>query len=170
MDKEMDVVLRAMTPEDWPQVAEIYRQGIETGLSTLEAEVPPYEKWNQAHIEGCRIVALIDGEIVGWVVLSPVSGRRVYAGVAEVSIYVSERHRGRKIGEILLKALIEASEEAGFWTLQSGIQDANAPSIALHHKCGFRTVGFRERLGRDKNGRWWNLLLLERRSAKNGME
>jgi len=163
--REMDVELRELRAEDWPEVAEIYRQGMETGVATLETEVPSFEKWDGAHVKKCRIAAVREGSVVGWVVLSPVSSRCVYAGVAEVSIYVSARHRGQKLGETLLNAIIEESEKEGYWTLQSSIHEKNDASVALHHRCGFRTVGIRERLGRDGKGRWCDILLLERRSA-----
>jgi phosphinothricin acetyltransferase len=165
----MDVELRELRAEDWPEVAEIYRQGIETGVATLETEVPSFEKWDGGHAEKCRIVAVREGSIVGWVVLSPVSARRVYAGVAEVSIYISEQHRGQRVGQTLLNAVIEASEKEGYWTLQSGIYEKNVASVALHHRCGFRTVGIRERLGKDREGKWCSILLLERRSAGVGL-
>jgi phosphinothricin acetyltransferase len=159
-----------MNAEDWRAVAEIYRQGIETGNATLEAEVPTFERWDAAHTKDCRIVAVLDGAVVGWAALSSVSGRRVYAGVAEVSVYVSEKHRGRQVGQTLLNALNEESEKEGYWTLQSSVAEENIPSVALHHKCGFRTVGVRERLGRDPRGKWRNILLLERRSGKVGQD
>jgi phosphinothricin acetyltransferase len=170
----MSVKTRAMRAEDWPRVAEIYRQGLRTGISTLEREAPPFEVWDAAHDKRCRIVAVLDGaapdgEVVGWVALTPASGRCVYAGVAELSVYVAEESRGRKVGQILLNALIEESEKEGFWTLQAGIQEENAASLALHRRCGFRTVGVRERLGRDPRGKWINIVLLERRSAKVGL-
>jgi phosphinothricin acetyltransferase len=166
----MGIELRELRAEDWPDVAEIYRQGMATGVATLETEVPSFEKWDGAHVKKCRIVAVREGSVVGWIALSPVSGRRVYAGVAEVSIYVSERHRGQKLGETLLNAMITESEKEGFWTLQSGIHEKNAASVALHHRCGFRTVGIRERLGRDGEGQWCSILLLERRSARVGRD
>ena len=164
----MTVSVRGMAPEDWPDVAEIYRQGILTGDATLEAVVSTHEAWDAAHAPRCRLVAVADGETAGWAALSPVSARRVYAGVAEVSIYISEKHRGQKIGQKLLNVLIEESEKEGYWTLQSAISTDNHPSVTLHHKCGFRTVGVRERLGRDPKGRWRDVLLLERRSGKVG--
>jgi phosphinothricin acetyltransferase len=166
----MGVLIRAMSAEDWRAVAEIYRQGIQTGNATLEAEVPTFEKWNAGHAQNCRIVAVLEDVVVGWAALSPVSGRRVYAGVAEVSVYVSAQHRGQRIGQTLLDALNEESEKEGYWTLQSSITQENTPSVALHHKCGFRTVGVRERLGRDSRGKWRNILLLERRSGKAGRD
>jgi phosphinothricin acetyltransferase len=159
-----------MDERDWQAVAEIYRQGIQTGNATLEAEVPAFEKWDAAHKKDCRIVAILDGVVVGWAALSPVSARRVYAGVAEVSVYVSEKHRGRQIGRALLNALNEESEKEGYWMLQSSVTEENTPSVALHHKCGFRTVGVRQRLGRDPRGKWRNIVLLERRSGKVGRD
>jgi phosphinothricin acetyltransferase len=168
--KNITISIREMTPEDWCNVAEIYWQGILTGNATLESAVPAYEAWNAAHAQKCRLVAVADGEAVGWAALSPVSLRRVYAGVAEVSVYISEKRRRQKIGQKLLNTLIEESEKEGYWTLQSSISTDNFPSVALHHKCGFRTVGVRERLGRDPKGRWRDILLLEYRSAKIGID
>jgi phosphinothricin acetyltransferase len=160
-----------MTEADWPQVVAIYREGIETGTATFEAAVPPYEAWDAAHVRTCRLVALIDAATLGgWAVLSPTSSRRAYRGVAEVSIYVGEKHRGQNVGRLLLEALVEASEKEGFWTLQSGVFEQNAASLALHIRCGFRLVGFRERIARDTSGTWRNTLLLERRSARVGLD
>ena len=162
--------IRTMTEADWPQVAEIYREGIETGNATFETVVPMYDKWDAAHARECRIVACMGEKIIaGWAALSPVSSRHVYAGVAEVSVYVGEKCRRQNIGQMLLNALIETSEKRGYWMLQSSIFEGNAASVAVHHKCGFRTVGFRECIGRDKFGKWHNTLLLERRSARVGL-
>ena len=108
------------------------------------------------------------GEVVGWAVLSPVSRRKVYSGVAEVSVYVGSRIRGRGIGKALLRALIEASESSGLWTLQAGIFAINQASISLHERCGFRVVGLRERIG-QLHGVWHDVVLMERRSTKVGL-
>ena len=108
-------------------------------------------------------------EVVGWAALAPVSGRCTYAGVAEVSVYVAERARGRGVGRALLEALIESSEAAGIWTVQAGIFPENIPSLRLHERCGFRVVGTRERIGR-LHGRWRDVVLLERRSGRVGVE
>jgi phosphinothricin acetyltransferase len=162
--------IRGMSTEDWPQVSGIYRQGLATGCSTFEAEVPAFEQWDMAHIQKCRLVALTNGVVSGWAALSPVSGRRVYGGVAEVSVYVGEKYRGQKIGKSLLEAIIAESENEGYWTIQASIFEENTASAALHLKCGFRTVGVRERIGRDSSGKWRNTLLLERRSNKTGMD
>lgn len=164
----MTIILDAMTPEDWPAVAAIYREGIATGLATFETDVPSWEAWDRGHLPVCRLVARCDGEVVGWAALSPVSGRCVYGGVAEVSVYIAESARGQGIGRWLLMALVEASETAGLWMLQAGIFPENRASIALHRTCGFREVGYRERIGR-LHGVWRNTVLMERRSTVVGM-
>jgi len=156
-----------MRPQDWDAVRAIYLEGIATRNATFEQSAPDWEAWDRGHLTCCRLVARIGGEVLGWTALSPVSNRRVYAGVAEFSIYVAERARGRGIGTALLKALIEASEREGIWTLQSGIFPENAASLELCRRCGFRIVGTRERIG-SMDGRWRDVVLLERRSAFAG--
>lgn len=167
MDRGISLVIDAMTADDWPLVRHIYQEGIHTGDATFETEVPAWEIWDQKYHANCRLVARRAGEIVGWAALSPTSARQVYAGVAEVSIYVAASARGQGVGTRLLKALVEASEQAGFWTLQAGIFPENASSIALHYRMGFRQVGVREHIG-HMNGRWRDVVLLERRSKKVG--
>ncbi len=153
-----------MLPAHWPAVADIYRQGIETGNATFQASVPGWESWDQSHMADCRLVALTaKGDVAGWAALSAVSSRCVYAGVAEISIYVAASARGKGIGKALLQALVAESERKGFWTLQAGIFPENIASIHMHEACGFRVVGRRERIG-QMNGRWRDTLLLERRS------
>jgi phosphinothricin acetyltransferase len=157
------VAIEEMRPADWERVRAIYLEGIATGDATFETDAPAFEAWDAAHLKACRLVARIGGEVVGWAALSPVSSRCVYGGVAEVSVYVSERARGRGLGRALLASLVEASEHVGLWTLQAGVLAENAASIRLHERCGFRTVGKRERLGKLK-GVWRDVVLLERRS------
>ena len=142
----------------------IYEQGIAGGQATFETEAPSWEDWDRTHLEGHRMVALGDGEVVGWAALSPVSERCVYAGVAENSVYVAESARGRGVGKALLEELIARAERAGIWTIQTGIFPENEPSLALHERCGFRVVGVRERLGQHR-GVWRDVVLMERRSA-----
>lgn len=160
----MSMEIRAMAPDDWPRVADIYTQGIKTGIATFTTQCPSYESWDAAHLPHARLVAVLDGKIVGWAALSPVSQRAVYAGVAEVSIYVDATCKGQGIGTRLLRALCEQSEAEGIWTLQSTILTINETSLRLHKRCGFRTVGVRERLARDRDGVWRDVYLLERRS------
>ena len=160
------MLIRPMEPADWPAVAEIYREGIATEHATFQTACPPYRAWDASHIRECRLVILApDGAIAGWAVLSRVNMRWCYRGVAEVSIYVGERYRGRGYGCHLLSALCAAAEQAGYWTLQSTVLQDNEASYRLHRKCGFREVGRRERIARDCHGRWLDTWLMERRCA-----
>jgi L-amino acid N-acyltransferase YncA len=157
-----------MQPEDWDAVRAIYLEGIATGNSTFEQSAPDWQDWDHGHLPSCRLVARVGNEILGWAALSPVSRRQVYAGVAEFSFYVAERARGRGIGAALLKALIEASEREGIWTLQSGVFPENTSSLELCWRFGFRIVGTQERIGKMA-GRWRDVVLLERRSVIAGV-
>ena len=163
----MAITIDEMTFNDWPAVRQIFAEGIATGDATFETEIPEWEQWDASHLPTCRLVAREGEQVWGWAALSPVSPRKVYAGVAEVSIYVAAPARGRGLGRLLLQTLIAKSEEHGLWTLQAGIFPENAPSIALHKACGFREVGRRHRLGKLGN-RWRDVLLLERGSARVG--
>jgi len=163
----MRLSIRGMTTEDWPAVARIYQEGMDTNLATFQTECPGWQEWNAAHLPQCRLVAVADDAVAGWVALSPYSSRSVYSGVAHLSIYIGAEARGMGVGKALMTAMIAASEEAGFWTLQSGIMENNTASIALHNSCGFRQVGYREKIGRDRNGVWRNTLLMERRSTRD---
>jgi L-amino acid N-acyltransferase YncA len=163
----MDFEIRGMRSDDWPTVRDIYSEGMATGNATFETETPAWTKWDQGHLQNCRLVA--GGQrILGWAALSPVSSRRVYSGVAEVSVYVASDARGRGVGRMLLQSLVEQSERCGIWTLQAGIFPENVSSIALHKSCGFREVGRRQKLG-QRNGSWRDVLLLERRSSSVGV-
>lgn len=163
------VTISQMADGDWPAVARIYGEGIATGTATFEHEVPSYERWRAARVqEPCLVARDAECNVLGWAALSPVSGRPVYSGVGAVSIYVDPEHARRGIGRALLKALIEGSERAGFWTLQAGIFPENEASIALHESCGFRLVGVHERIGRMIDGSWRDVMLLERRSVVVG--
>jgi phosphinothricin acetyltransferase len=161
------MLVEPFAPGDWDDVRRIYLEGIVDGNATFETEAPSWEKWDASHRPAPRLVARENGATVGWAALSNVSGRDVYRGVAEVSVYVAAGARGRGVGRALLSELVRRSEEAGVWTLQAGIFPENAASLALHLTCGFRTVGRRERLGRLA-GVWRDVMLLERRSDRVG--
>jgi len=156
-----------MHAHDWDEVRRIYGEGIATGNATFETEVPSWEAWDRAHRADCRWVVREGSRLLGWAALSPVSGRCVYAGVAEVSVYVAAAARGRGVGRVLLAALIESSERQGIWTLQAGIFPENEASIRLHQSLGFQEVGRRERIG-ALAGTWRDVALLERRSRIAG--
>lgn len=165
----MEYIIRPMTESDWPRTAEIYQQGMDTNKATFQCECPAYEDWNAAHLNACRLVMTEHDIVVGWAALSPVSNRPVYAGVAEVSIYLDTAHCGAGLGTQLLMSLIDLSEKHGIWTLQSGIMRDNPASVRLHEKCGFRIVGYREKIGCDRFGSWRDTVLMERRSHVVGI-
>ncbi|HKG56273.1 MAG TPA: GNAT family N-acetyltransferase [Candidatus Limnocylindrales bacterium] len=168
VDDATGIAIDVMAPADWPAVRAIYEEGIATGTATFETDSPSWEQWDAAHREECRFVARRDGDVVGWIALSRVSKRHVYRGVAEVSVYVAAAARGSGIGRALFDALIPASEAAGVWTIQAGVIADNERSLRLHQRAGFRRVGVRERFGRDRDGQWRDVVLLERRSAVVG--
>lgn len=163
------ITIRELEAKDWTEVKNIYLEGIATGQATFQTEAPSWEDWDKGHINRLRYVAVNHDHVAGWIALSPVSGRCVYAGVAEVSIYISAQYRGQNIGYQLLQHLITESELQGIWTLQAGIFPENQASLALHQKLGFRIVGLREKLGKQ-NGIWRDVNFLERRSKITGTE
>lgn len=164
----MDLTLEKMKSTDWNAVRAIYEEGIATGHATFETEVPEWIEWDRRHLRDCRLVAKAREQVVGWTALSPVSERCVYAGVAEVSIYITSSARGQGIGKTLLKALIDKSEKVGIWTLQAGVFPENTASIALHKACGFREIGYKSRIGQTGDV-WRDVVLLERRSEVVGI-
>jgi L-amino acid N-acyltransferase YncA len=167
--------IELLKPEDWPLIAAIYQEGIDTGHATFEAHPPTtWDEWIKSKLPALCLGAWQQEMMLGWAVLSPVSSRCVYAGVAEVSVYVAEIARGMGAGSKLLQALIERSEAEGIWTLQAGIFPENEASVQAHAKHGFRLVGRREKLGKmgfgPLVGQWRDVLLLERRSTIAGIE
>jgi L-amino acid N-acyltransferase YncA len=160
--------IEILLPEHWPPVKTIYEEGIATGNATFQTAAPGWEEWDAAHLKNSRLVAIENDKVLGWAALTPVSGRCVYAGVAEVSVYVAAAARGKGIGKKLLQALIESGEKNNLWTLQAGIFPENQSSIKIHEDCGFRIVGKRERIGK-MNSIWRDTILLERRSTVTGI-
>jgi phosphinothricin acetyltransferase len=167
MNAPRHVRIRPMRPEDGRQVLAIYQEGLDGGQASFETAAPTWELFSAARLPEHRFVAHDerDGRLLGWVAVSPVSSRCVYAGVVEHSVYVAGEARGRGVGRALLEALIASTEAAGIWTIQSGVFPENGASMALHRGAGFRVVGTRERIGRH-HGRWRDVALLERRSAR----
>ena len=159
----MNFVVEAMKDEDWPIVQSIFQEGITTGNATFYTKTPEWDQWDNSHLRDCRIIAKSGGQIIGWAALSPFSWKHFYAGVAEVSLYVTASARGLGVGKALLCSVIKESERAGIWTLQGMIFRENFASIALCKACGFREVGYRERIGK-RDGVWRDIILMERRS------
>jgi L-amino acid N-acyltransferase YncA len=155
--------IRAMRAEDWPAVRAIYEQGIATRQATFETAAPAWEAWHAGHLAEPRLVAEVDGEVIGWAAVSPVSRRPCYAGVVEESVYVHESARGRGVGRMLLERLCADADAAGIWTIQTSIFPENVASLELHKRCGFRVVGTRERIA-QLDGAWRDTVLMERRA------
>jgi phosphinothricin acetyltransferase len=160
------MIVRDLRPDDWPAVRAIYEDGIRSG-ATFETQAPSWEAWDAAHPE-LRLVAERDGAVVGWAALSPYSPRYCYRGVGDVSVYIAEGARGTGVGRLLLEALVDRSERAGYWTLNAGVFPENEVSLRLHETCGFRVIGMRERLA-EKDGVWRDAVWLERRSQVVGL-
>lgn len=169
MSNSVQITIRPFRVDDFPFVKEIYQQGIDTGNATFEPEAPGWASWDKKFFTDPRLVAAIENKVTGWAALTAVSPRQVYAGVGEISIYTHKDFRGKGIGRQLLKTLIHASEQHHIWTLQAGIFPENTASIKMHKSLGFREVGYREKIGRME-GKWRNVILLERRSAVAGID
>jgi len=164
----MSFGIEVMTADDWPEVCAIYEEGLATGVGSFEVAAPSWQQWNRARLPHSRLVARADA-VLGWAALSAVSQRACYAGVAEVGIYVAAAARGRGVGRALLEAIVESAESHGIWTLQGATIAENAASLALQARCGFRTVGRRERIAK-RDGVWHDTILTERRSKKTGVD
>jgi L-amino acid N-acyltransferase YncA len=165
----MEFEIGPMLDEDRPQVLAVYAEGIATRQATFETSVPSWEQWDAVHLAECRLVARGQGLVLGWAALGPVSGRRCYRGVAEVSVYVRGSTRARGTGRALLEQLIAESETRGFWTLQAATFPENTASLRLQARCGFREIGRRERIAK-LDGEWRDTVLTERRSQRTGTE
>jgi L-amino acid N-acyltransferase YncA len=163
------MIIEPMLPGDWPDVVRIFAEGLATGVASFETDLPTWERWNAAHFLDGRLVARLNAaeQAAGWAALSPISARKCYAGVAEVSVYVAAKARGQGVGNALLGELIRCSESMGLWTLQAVIFAVNEPSLRLHQNAGFRVVGRRERIA-QRDGVWHDTILLERRSLSKG--
>lgn len=160
-------MIREMRASDWGDMMEIYKQSLEKGDVTFRTECPTYEEWDEGHIKECRFVYELDGKVIGYTMIAPTSGRDSYRGVVEVSIFVDQKHTQKGIGTALLLKLMEEAEKEGYWTLYSAIFSVNEGSIKLHKKCGFRVIGTREKIAKDKFGNWQSTTIMEWR---NGIE
>jgi phosphinothricin acetyltransferase len=161
----MDCIIREMTEADWDRVRSIYMQAIIEGMSTFQTECPSYNIWDESHKKDCRLAAVADGIVVGWCALSATSSREAYRGVVEVSIYIDQKYRNLGIGTRLLKELCTISKDHGYWCLYASIFSINSASIELHRKCGFREIGYRKKIAKDRFGVWQDTTLMELRNS-----
>lgn len=158
----------SITKENYNQVAEIYKEGLATKMATFETQVPNWDQWNKKFLPFCRIALVLKNEVLGWATLTAVSPRAVYLGVAEVTIYIKSSDQQKGLGKLLLDELITQSEQQGIWSLQASIFRGNDISIQLHKKCGFRVLGYKEKIAR-RDGIWHDTFILERRSRVVGV-
>lgn len=157
-----------MTFEHWSAVEEIYRQGIDSGMATFETETPSWEVFNKKFMHTGRLVAIENTVVTGWIALVQVSQRECYQGIAEVSVYIHKDHWRKGIGKILLNRATEETEKEGYWSLLSVIHQENIASIRLHEQCGYRMIGYRERIA-CLHGKWKTTVMMERRSNIIGL-
>ncbi|MCK4709482.1 MAG: N-acetyltransferase [Gammaproteobacteria bacterium] len=162
------ITIRHFIQHDYAAVDAIYQQGIDMGDATFQTRSPDWNYWNKAKLENCRLVATENNKVIGWAALSAVSNLDVFAGIAEVSIYIADITQGKGVGHQLLSSLINCSEENGFWTLQAGIFPENKTSLGLHQKNGFKVLATREKMG-SMHGVWRDVVFLERRSSVVGI-
>ncbi len=165
MDK--NVLVTPMLANHWTEIKAIYAEGISSRMATFETELPSWEHWDNNHSKNSRFIGIINKEIIGWAALSPVSHRKVYHGIQEVSIYIKKSAWGKGFGRQLLSHLVSSSEKNGIWTLQAVTFPENLASIKLHTSCGFKIVGHREKIAK-LDGIWRNTVLMERRSPHHG--
>jgi L-amino acid N-acyltransferase YncA len=163
----MSILIRQFKSDDWLAVREIYEQGILTKNATFETQAPDYDTWIKKFHSHLLWVATEKNTTVGWAGLQPVSVRKVYEGVVEVTIYLHNAFAGKGIGTALIRHLITESEKAGIWTLYASIFPENTASIKLHVGNGFREIGYREKIAK-LDGHWRNTVLFERRSKTIG--
>jgi L-amino acid N-acyltransferase YncA len=158
-----DVTTRPVTADDMAAVLAIYDEGLATRNATFETRLPTAEQLRERWLPGLAWVAELDGQVVGWTAITPVSTRECYAGVGESSVYVTEAARGRGVGKALLFTQVTEADKAGLWTLQTSIFPENRASLALHHSAGYRTLAVRTRIAKLE-GVWRDTVLLERRN------
>jgi phosphinothricin acetyltransferase len=160
-----EMTIRTAMPADAAAIAAIYNQGIAERIATFETEPRTAEQVaTQLTEKGDRfptIAVECEGRIVAFAGAGPYRSRPCYAGVAEHSVYVDPRARGRGAGRAALEALIACYEARGFWKLLSRIFPENKASLALHERCGFRTVGTYRRHAK-LDGEWRDCVIVER--------
>lgn len=164
-----NVKIEKMSVNHWPSVLSIFKEGIAGGNATFSKTAPTWQEWDLGHLDVCRFVATLHGDVIGWIALSPFSSKEFHSGVVEDSIYISYKAQGLGVGSALLQTCIEASEKENIWLIQSQIFVENDSSIHLHKKFGFYNVGVRKKIG-QLNGVWRDVLLMDRRSKIVGIE
>jgi L-amino acid N-acyltransferase YncA len=159
------IALRAATPADAEAICQIYNQGIEDRVATLETELrSPDERRQWMAARGPRhpvLVADADGRVVGWGSLNSFNPRPAYDHVADLSVYIERGWRGRGVGRAILERLIAIAREIGYHKLVLAAFPFNAGGMTLYERVGFRPVGIYREQG-QLDGRWVDVIVMER--------
>jgi L-amino acid N-acyltransferase YncA len=155
-------VERDALPSDAEEIARIYNEGIEDRVATFEVRLRTADDV-RAWLGGDHPVVVVEegGRVLAWAAASAYSPRGCYAGVAEVSVYVSRAARGRGLGRTALDALAARAAASGFHKLTGKILAENGASRALVRAAGFREVGVHERHAK-LDGTWRDVVVVER--------
>jgi phosphinothricin acetyltransferase len=159
--------IRPATPADLSAVTEIYGSAVRHGTATFELIAPDLAEMTRrfaALIDGGfpYLVAAVEGRVVGYAYAGAYRPRPAYRFTVENSVYLRPSIHRRGIGQKLLQRLIAESEQRGHRQMIAVIGDsANAGSIGVHARCGFRMIGTHPNVG-FKFGRWLDTVMMQR--------
>lgn len=158
-----DLLIRAASIDDAPDIADIYNEGIRDRVATFETRERAALDVSVWVVDPTYpvLVAQRDGALVGWIAASKYRERACYAGIFEFSVYVRRSARGAGVGDALMAAFLPACRSAGAWKVLSRIFPENRASLALCRRHGFREVGTYEKHG-QLDGVWRDVVIVER--------
>jgi phosphinothricin acetyltransferase len=156
--------VRRASRDDLETIRRIYNEGIEDRVATLDREPKSGEeiaRWWSAHHERYAVLVATElDEVVGWASLNPFSQRCAHANIADLSVYVARRHRGRGVGYSLLSALTKKAARNGFHKVVLHAVDSNEHGKRLYRKAGFSEVGVFRKHGL-LDGRYVDVVAME---------
>lgn len=173
-ERESSLRVRLATPADAAPVAAIYNEGIRGRGATfevMERSSSDIAEWFSTPVAATApaypfLVAVSDGVVCGWIRASPYRPRAAYERIAEYSVYVATASHGKRVGDTLMSAFLDACSLAGFTKLVSRIFPENVASLALCARHGFRIVGTYERHA-QLDGVWRDVVIVERPFPEN---
>lgn len=171
-----NLTFRVPTKADAAQITRIHKMGLDTGHASFRETAVVWAEFENNYLNDRSVAGVICTfeKILGWATIMPTSPRAVYAGVGEISIYLDSAAQGRGVGKRLMRDIIDASEAKGYWTLFGHIFPENQASVSLHNKMNFDIIGRRRAIGKmtygPMAGKWRDVLLMERRSTRVGVD
>ena len=158
------VTVRLATLDDAPAIMAIYNVEVDNHASTFDLvprTLAEQRDW-LSHRSGAfsAVVAVVDGEVVGFASLSPYKERAAYRTTVEDSVYVSRDHPRLGIGRTLMDHVIGIARDSGFHSMIARIEASGTASRALHEACGFSLVGVEREVGRKFN-RWLDVAVMQ---------